>query len=231
MRGKSYRLLAIRCCFALAAAFLVANKAAAGIIDQLGEFGVKPESTPPTSAIAPASPPSPITSLSARGTVTLDFTDSHTGVCSDAAVACSGSDTCECDIFKGAVTMPKLGKSNLTLNITTDDTTGKTNGSGSCFSGTGHGTMCNAAATSCIAIFVEGAICTGIVSETSTTTGDVNYDAEEVFYIIPATSTGSAAGGSGGGTLQIIDDVKVVSSTIASNAGYSVFNGAMQTHP
>ena len=91
--------------------------------------------------------------------------------------------------------------------------------------------VCNAAATSCLAIFMEGSICTGIVSETSSTTGDVNYDAEEVFYIVPSTSTGSVAGGSGGGSLQIIDDVKVVSSTISSNAGYSVFNGSMQAHP
>jgi hypothetical protein len=232
MRGKSYRLLAITGYFIIAAAFLIASKAAAaGIIDQLGEFGVKPGSATSAGATAPASPPSPITSLSARGTAALDVVDSHSGVCSDAVVPCSGSDTCECNIFKGTVTLPKPGKSNLTLNITTDDTAGTNDGSGSCFPGTGHGTVCNIAGTSCLSIFVAGKICTGVVSETSSTTGDVNFDADEIFYIVPSTSTGTVAGGSGGGSLEIIDDIKIVSSVITSIAGYSVFNGSMQAHP
>ncbi|MBF6569258.1 MAG: hypothetical protein IVW54_10335 [Candidatus Binataceae bacterium] len=168
---------------------------------------------------------SPIVPLSGRGTATLDLVHSHSGAC--AGVTCTAS-TCECDVLSGSVTTTRLGKSSLNLNVTSDDTDSFGDGNGSCFPGTGAGTICNA--HSCFGIFTTGTICTGIVSQTSTTS-EIDLNANETFYIVKSTSTGAFAGSSGGGNLQIIDDVQLVSSSVVSNSGYTSLSGVLQVRP
>lgn len=218
-------------CLSLAgalAALAIAAPAGAGVFDAPGGVQVSRDMAAAQPMNAGGS--SAITPLSARGTAALNFTTSKTGACPDSAVACNASSGhCECDIFNGVVTLPKIGKGNLTLNLTTDDDDGGPNGTGSCFPGTGHGTICNGG--SCLGLFVEGQLCTGILSEPDPSNGVVVVDANEVFYIDPATSTGKAAGASGGGNLAIANAVTVVNSKIASSTGYATLNGAFQAKP
>jgi hypothetical protein len=203
----------------------------AGVLDELSQLGVKGGSE--TSAAMASSPSSPITGISGMGTGAIDLVHSGSGICPGSFATCnSGSDSCECDIFKGTVSVQKLGpKSLLTLNITTDDSRSTLNGNGTCFPGTGAGTICNNAGTSCLGIFVEGSICTGTVILVSSTTGEIDFDANETFYIVKSASTGSVAGSSGGGNLQIADDLQVTSGSITSNSGYTTLSGAFQLHP
>ncbi|HVC44307.1 MAG TPA: hypothetical protein VND20_05775 [Candidatus Binataceae bacterium] len=207
-----------------------AGSAGAGVLGLLNQFGVSPNSAAPsTSAVSPLiAAPSAITPFNGRGNVVYNPTASVPGSCADSVLPCNTT-TCECDNFSGPVTVPSLGKSTLVLNITTANTSSVQNGTGECLPGTGHGTICNN--TSCMGIFVAGSICTGIVSETSPTTGKVALGANENYLIDPDTSTGSVAGASGGGSLQISNDISVVSSVISSINGYASINGVFQKHP
>ena len=214
--------------------FVLAGSARAGLIDQLGALGAKTDSAisaenssaPDTSMPLAAS--SGITSFSGRGTGVLNLVATHLGVCSDSLVACNVAQ-CECDVFGGTVTVPKLGSSTLSLNITTSDSTLFSNGIGQCFPGSGHGTICHG--SSCLGILAAGTICTTIISEIDSNNGEAAFEAIENFYIVKGASTGSVAGASGGGSLQITDDIPVVSSVIGTPTGYATLNGALQLHP
>lgn len=181
-------------------------------------------------AIANSPKSSPIIAFTANGTSTINLTDTHTGACF--GVTCSSSDTCECDVFNGSLTATALGKSSLVLNVTTDDTSGTSNGNNSsdCFPGTGSGTLCNAGGA-CIGLQTAGTICTSQIAETASTT-ESTLNANEIFYVQPATGTGKFAGSSGGGNLAIVDDLVINgSSTVISNTGYASMAGAFQKKP
>ena len=214
--------------------FGVAGSARAGLIDQLGAVGVKTnsvvsaEDTPAPDTSMPLAASSAIGSLSGRGTGVLSLVASHSGVCSDSVVPCNVA-TCECDIFNGTVTVSKLGSSTLTLNISSSDSTGFSNGIGSCFPGSGHGTICHG--SSCLGILVEGSLCTSVISQIDVNNRDVSIAANESLYIVKGASTGSVAGASGGGSLQINDEVPIVGGVIGTPTGYATLNGALQLHP
>src|SRR5579859_223529 len=122
--------------------FAVAGAARAGVLDELGRFGVKADSAAPAQAASVPLVTSAITPFGGRGTGVISLAGSHAGVCSDSVVACNVT-TCECDALIGTVTVSKLGSSTLSLNITTSDSTSYANGISSCFPGTGHGTICH----------------------------------------------------------------------------------------
>ena len=203
-----------------------AATAKAGILDRLNV-------SPSRNISQSTSPGSAITPFSGRGTGVLDFTQTHGGVCADAVETCgSGNgDSCECDVFVGTVSLPKLGATTMTLNITTDDTKGFSNGSGECFPGTGFGSFCNKSNT-CLGVFVNGSICTGVVSSALSPPPEVvELGTNEVFQIIPTNSNGSVAGTSGGGNLSIGLEADLASASKIIETGYTAINGSFQSKP
>jgi hypothetical protein len=215
----------------LAACGLLVGTARGGVADALK---VKPSNAQPATTITQSTTPgNAITPFVARGTGVIDFTSVHSGVCADQVPqSCNGgSDSCECDVFVGSVKLPKLGNTTMTLNITTDDTSGSSNGTGSCFSGTGHGTFCNSK-NQCLAVMVSGNICTSVVSSAVTPPpAVVTLNANEVFWIDPVASTGPVANASGGGNLSIPLALNEVSTTQFIETGYTVINGTLQSKP
>lgn len=222
--GKHLVILAIA-----ALALSIGGSAQAGVLDALGQFGVSSHAASPLSPHANGS--SAIVPLSGRGTGAVDPNSIHAGVCADAPVPCNASSgNCECDPFTGTVTAsPKFGKGTLTLNMTTDDDEQFDNGNSRCFPSTGLGKLCNS--NSCLGLFVTGSLCEGISNLTNQTNGDIVLNLDGIFYIMPSTSTGKAAGASGGGTLAIANDLKIVNGNITSSTGYSALNGSFQLKP
>lgn len=207
-------------------ALSIGVSAQAGVLDLGGAVSQSASAPAPMKAGGSSA----LTPLSGRGTAALDFANTHQGVCASSPVPCGASSgDCECDIFTGQVTLPKVGKSNLTLNVTTDKNDAVRNGNGTCFAGTGQGTICNGG--SCVGLQVEGFLCIGVLTGTDPSNEEVIVDANEVFYIVPSTSTGKVAGASGGGSLVISNDVKIANAKVSSNTGYATLNGTFQAKP
>jgi hypothetical protein len=177
------------------------------------------------SSAATSSVSSPITPFAATGMANVNFTASKAGACS--GITCTTGHTCECDVFNGNLTVTATGaKKTLLLNITTDDTAGTSDGNGSCFPGTGYGTLCNLAGK-CLGLQTAGNICTSKIANPSVT-AELTFNLNEIYYLQPEASTGKFAGFSGGGSLAIANDLQGMGSTITKNVGYASMLGTLQ---